>query len=302
MTPISRRSFLRQTAAAGATLAALPNAVSAAQNFDLGDGRLVTLSDGSFTFPNAFFVGASEEQKAELGEMVTFGANAYLIRRGDRTYLIDAGAGNAAFITSQFQGVGKVPDELADAEVGADEITDVVITHMHPDHFGGVVRDGAPMFPNAKIHLDGAEWDFWMRKGFAEDAPEQMRAMVAAVQETGAAVGDQIVRHGGDVDLGAGVTALAARGHTPGHTSFLLDLGDERVLVLGDTAVTDHIHFADPSVGWVLDLDPEQAEATRRRLFEMAAAEGLLVAGNHLTAPGLGRIERAGDAYRFVPH
>ena len=300
MTTLTRRTFL-SAAAATAALPFLPTRLRAAQGFSLGDGELIALSDGTFAFPNDLFIGATDEQKAELGDPVVFGANAYVIRRGDRTFLLDAGAGNAPFINSQFDTVGKVPGELADAGVTADEITDIVITHMHPDHIGGVVWNGAPAFPNAQIHIDRAEWAFWMRDGFAEDAPEGMRAMVAAVQETGRLVEDRIAGHGGDSDYGAGVQTLATYGHTPGHNSVLLDLGSERVLVLGDVVVTDHIHFAHPSVGWALDADPAAAEATRRRLLDMAATDGLIIAGNHVSAPGLGRVERAGDAYRFLP-
>lgn len=295
---LSRRSFLSATLATTLLGVARPN--FAAQKFPLGDGELVSLSDGTWTFPNKYWVGASEAEQKKLGSMVTFGSNAYLTRRGDKIIMIDAGAGNAEFITSQFTTVGRLPIELKDAGVSRDEITDIVITHMHPDHFGGVVWGGKPMYSNATIHIDQKEWDFWTREGFATQAPEQMRPMVAMVQATAKLIKDQVQLHNGDDDLGNGMSSVAAYGHTPGHNSFLLSLGSEQVLVLGDTAVSNHIHFANPSVGWLLDSNPEAAQATRRRLFEMAVSDGLLVAGNHLNSPGIGRIERDGSAYTFV--
>lgn len=297
--PQSRRSFLNMALAT--TLSALSGASFAAEKFVFGEDELISLSDGVWTFPNRFWVGASKPEQMRLGSMVPFGSNAYLIRRGSRTFMVDAGAGNADFITSQFTTVGKLPMELSGIDVAPEDITDIVITHMHPDHFGGVVWNGASLFPNATIHIDRIEWEFWTRDGFATDAPEQMRPMVSMVQANAAIIKDQLQLHTGGDDLGRGIQTVAAYGHTPGHNSFLLELENEQLLVLGDTAFSNHIHFANPDVGWLLDSDPEGAKATRKRLFDMAATDELLVAGNHLDAPGIGRIVRDKGNYAFIP-
>ncbi|MGH1445267.1 MAG: MBL fold metallo-hydrolase [Cognatishimia sp.] len=297
--PLTRRGFLGSLAAVSAT-AGLSLPLQAAETFSLGDGQIFALSDGTFDFPAQLWVGASDEEKAKLGEHVTIGANAFVYRRGERVFLIDAGAGNSSFITSRFQSVGRVPAELAMLGIAREDITDVVITHMHPDHVGGVIFDGERTFPNAKIHINAKEWAFWTRNGFATDAPEGMRDMVVSLQETAGMIEDAVVLQNGEADLG-GVMMQPAFGHTPGHNVMMIDLGSERLLVLGDTVVSDHIHFENPSVGWALDADPAAAQATRRRLLDMAATDGLIVAANHVTAPGLGHVERAGDAYRFVP-
>ncbi|KEQ02484.1 MBL fold metallo-hydrolase [Pseudorhizobium pelagicum] len=300
MTTFTRRNFLA-TGASAIALAGLPAQSKAAETFSLGENRIVALSDGSFAFPADFWIGATDAEKAGLGNPVTIGANVYVFRNKGRVFLLDAGAGNAPFIASQFDTVGRVPRELKAAGIAPDSITDIVITHMHPDHFGGVVFDGAPIFPNAKIHINETEWAFWTRKVFATDAPDQLRPMVASVQQTADLVADAVETHGGEADLGGGVIMQPAYGHTPGHNVMLIDLGTEQLLVLGDTVVSDHIHFAHPHVGWALDLDPVKAESTRRRLLDLAATDRLLVAGNHVTKPGLGRVERHGSTFKFAP-
>lgn len=297
-TRMTRRIFTFSLAAlAGAGLAG--RSIAAAR-FALGDGEVITLSDGTFAFPADAFIGATEAEKAGLGNPVVIGANAYVVRSGDRVFLLDAGAGNDRFITDQFKTVGHVPAELAAAGLAPGDITDIVITHMHPDHFGGTVYDGALTFPKAKIHVNETEWAFWTKEGFDTTAPDAMRPMVAAVQKTARMVKDSVVLHAGETDLGGGITMLPAFGHTAGHCVVLVDFGREKLLLLGDSVVSDHIHFEHPEVGWVLDADPAAAEVTRRKVLDMAATEGLIVAGNHVTAPGLGRVMREGDAFRFV--
>lgn len=300
MALLNRRTFITSVIAAGTAAAFAPRAAFAAGSFTLGDGKIITLSDGTFAFPPELWVGASDAEKEALGNPVVIAANAYVFRSGNRVFLIDSGAGNGAFITDQFDTVGRVPAELTAAGIAREDITDIVITHMHPDHIGGVVYDGARTFPNATIHVNATEWDFWTRDGFDTQAPEGMRAMVVSLQETAAIVRENVVLHEAETDLGGGVQMLPAFGHTPGHNSVLIDLGSEKLMVLGDTVVSDHIHFSNPSVGWALDSDPIAAEATRRRLLDMAVTDGLIVAANHVTAPGIGRIERAGDAFNFV--
>lgn len=300
---MSRRRFTNSLAAmAGASLAGagFSRPALAATPFKLGSKTVIALSDGTFAFPNEAWIGATDAEKAGLGNPVVIGANAYVLRAGKRVFLLDAGAGNGTFITSQFKTVGRVPAELTDAGLAREDITDIVITHMHPDHFGGTVFDGARTFPNAKIHVNATEWAFWTQDGFDTTAPEAMRPMVAAVQETARQVKEAVVLQEGEADLGDGVTMLPAFGHTAGHNVVLVDLGTEKLLLLGDTVVSDHIHFEHPEVGWMLDADPATAEVTRRKVLDMAASEGLIVAGNHVTAPGLGRVERAGGAFRFV--
>lgn len=295
---LNRRNFLQAAAATIGSAIAAP--ALAAIDFKIGNSMVTALSDGYFDMPSDFFVGATDEQKAQLGSPTRIAANAYVRRSGDRVFLFDAGAGNAEYITSQFDSAGKIPMELESIGISREDITDVVITHMHPDHVGGVVYDGEITFPNATIHMDSIEWDFWTKKGFAETGPERMRPLIKHIQDLASTAGDHVKTYNGEADLGGGVLLQPAYGHTPGHSTILLSEGNEKLMILGDTVVSEKVHFSHPHVGWALDFDPETAEKTRRRLLEQAATEGFMVAGNHVTSPGLGHVKRDGDAYRFV--
>lgn len=295
---LNRRKFLQSAAATFGVAVATPS--FAATDFKLGGDIVTALSDGYFDMPTKFFIGATTEQQKHLGSPVRIGANAYLRRSGKRVFLFDSGAGNGDFIKSQFPTAGKVPSELEAIGLKREDITDVVITHMHPDHVGGVVYDNEITFPNATIHMDAVEWNFWTKEGFAENGPEQMRPMITELQSVARKIQDRITLHTGETDLGGGVMLQPSYGHTPGHATILLTVGNEKLLILGDAVVSEKIHFSHPDVGWVLDFDPEMAQKTRKRLLDQAVTEGLTVAGNHITSPGLGRVERDGTGYRFI--
>ncbi|PRY20417.1 glyoxylase-like metal-dependent hydrolase (beta-lactamase superfamily II) [Aliiruegeria haliotis] len=299
MTTLSRRSFICTSLAGMAAAIATPGFASG--TLDFGKGTLVALSDGSLTVPGQMWLGASEAEQAELGGKVKIGANVFLVRQNDRIILIDGGAGNGDFVTQRFDDLGRLPAALADAGIAPSDITDIVITHMHIDHSGGLIANGKPAFENATIHIDQAEWGFWTREGFAEQAPEDFRPMVIEIQNIAKIIGHQIETHDGTKDFGNGLRAVRTYGHTPGHNSLELDLGDEKLLIMGDIVVSDSIHFKNPNVGWALDGIPEVAIQTRHQVLGRAADKGLVIAGSHLTAPGLGRVKRAGDAYEFQP-
>ncbi|WP_282095303.1 MBL fold metallo-hydrolase [Epibacterium ulvae] len=297
MTHLSRRTFMCTSLAGMAAAIATPG--FAAGSLDFGKGTLIALSDGTFTVPNQMWIGASEAEQADLGAAVLVGANVFLVRQDDRVILIDGGAGDGAFVTQRFDDLGRLPAALAEAGIKPSDITDIVITHMHIDHSGGLISNGKPAFENATIHIDQLEWDFWTREDSADQAPEAMRPMVIEILEITNIIKDQVETHDGTKDFGNGLRAIQTYGHTPGHNSFELDLGDEKLLIMGDIVVSDHIHFQNPDVGWALDGIPDAAIATRRTILGRAADEGLVIAGSHLTAPGLGRVTRSGDAFEF---
>lgn len=299
MTDLSRRTFICTSLAGMAAAIATPG--FAAGTMEFGKGTLVALSDGSFTVPGQMWLGASAAEQADLGEKVSIGANVFLVRQNERLFLIDGGAGAGDFVTQRFNDLGRLPAALAEAGIAPSDITDVVITHMHIDHSGGLIVDGKPAFENATIHIDQTEWGFWTQEGLVEKTPEDFRPMVQEIQEIAKIVNHQIETHDGTKDFGNGLRAVRTYGHTPGHNSFELDLGDEKLLIMGDIVVSDNIHFKNPNVGWALDGIPEMAVQTRHQVLGRAADEGLVIAGSHLTAPGLGRVNRAGEAYEYQP-
>lgn len=182
----TRRGFIR-AGLAGSALALAPKAM-AATNFGVGDKELIALSDGHFDMPASMFLGAPEELQAQIGDPARIAANTYAYRAGNRTFLFDAGAGTSDLITQAFPTASKLPADLASAGITPEEVTDIVITHMHPDHIGGLAIGNQQAFPNARIHIAAAEWNFWNADDFATGAPETMRPMVANVQALSLAI------------------------------------------------------------------------------------------------------------------
>lgn len=297
--PWTQRGFI-EAGLAGSAIA-LASKTMAATHFGVGDKQLIALSDGYFDMPANMFLGAPESLQAQIGDPARIAANTYAYRTGNRTILFDAGAGTSDFITQAFPTASNLPQDLAAAGIAPEDVTDIVITHMHPDHVGGLVINGQMAFPNARIHVAAAEWNFWNAESFATVAPEPMRPMVANVQSLSSVVENNVVLHAGSADLGDGVSVLPTPGHTPGHTAIVLDGGREQFIIVGDLTVHVDVHFANPNYGWALDVDGDQAVSTRVSMLDMIASDGLIIGAAHITKPGLGRVERDGSGFRFFP-
>jgi glyoxylase-like metal-dependent hydrolase (beta-lactamase superfamily II) len=201
---------------------------------------------------------------------------AFLVQGRDGCLLIDAGAGRA-----WHKGLGRLGAALAEAGSGPQEVTVVALTHTHIDHLSGLVdTDGGLAFPNAnRVYVATEEL-----MAFRAD-PRMIPVLPRLVP-----------LEQGDGPL-PGVVAVNAPGHSPGHMAFLVE---GRLLIWGDL-VHHPLQFAQPEVTWKFDEDPAQARATRASLFNRVLAGGWLVAGAHLPHPGIGRLERDGEAYAFHP-
>lgn len=201
---------------------------------------------------------------------------AFLVQGPGGCLLIDAGAGNA-----WHKGLGRLPEALAEAGSGPQEVTAVALTHTHVDHLSGLVdADGGLAFPNAERVFVATEELMAFR---AEPRMLPVLPRLLPLEQ-------------GDGPL-PGVIVVNAPGHSPGHMAFLVE---GRLLIWGDL-VHHPRQFAMPDLAWKYDEDPDQARATRAALFERVLDEGWLVAGSHLPHPGIGRLEREGAAYAFHP-
>jgi glyoxylase-like metal-dependent hydrolase (beta-lactamase superfamily II) len=317
MTAISRRTMLAGVGAAATAPAALGGAQAAAPaasrqspgvyRYKVGSYEVTALTDGVARRPlDAGFVrnASLEEVQGALTDAflpidklpITF--TTLVVNTGSRLVLIDAGTGGRMAATA-----GQLYENMAAAGVDPRAIDTVVVSHFHPDHIGGIrLKEGGLAFPNAEVAAPEAEWAFWMDDGQMSRAPEGMKNAFKIARTVFEPMAKDVRRYKGEAELAPGLTAIPAAGHTPGHTAFRLSSDKDQLIVWSDT--TNHPSLFVRNPGWrvVFDMDPEAAEATRRRMLDMVAADRLLVAGYHFPFPAVGHIaQRGGREYAFVP-
>jgi len=303
---MQRRLFLQSTlAAALAAQGLLPRRAMAATTLELGGARLDMLSDGNLVLPFDTTleqlppdVLADLRARYGLADQVTPPCNHTLLRDGNRTVLFDVGAG-FDFMPS----AGQLPDALDAMGLAPEDITHLVITHAHPDHIWGLLDDfDEPFLPNAQIIMGRAEWDYWMDPTTIDTIGAERQSFAVGAARRLEMVADQVTLVEDGAEVVAGVMAVATPGHTPGHMSYQVQLGNQGVLVTGDAIGNGHVAFERPGFTSGADQDPVTGGATRAALLDRITADDLLVAGFHVQDGGLGRAEKRADGgYRFNP-
>lgn len=258
------------------------------------DGHLVL--DPGFFFPDAPPDAlAAELGTADLATPILMPCTVPLLRHGDRTILFDTGAGPAFMETA-----GSLSASLESAGVPTDQITDIIFTHCHPDHLWGVTDDFDELaFPNAHYHLARKEYDFWTSADAVRAMPENLHNFVAGAQSRLPRIAERTSFFEDGAEPLPGIEAMATPGHTPGHCSFLLHLGDDPLLLTGDV-FSDPLTVRYPDWSWGTDQDPAAASATRRRLIDRIVGDQMRVAVYHMPPPGFGRIEMGADGAHWV--
>ncbi len=221
--------------------------------------------------------------------------NNFVIRRGGRVIMIDAGAGNTMYPT-----LGRLPGNLRAAGIDPKDVTHIVITHLHGDHANGLVDDaGNPHYPNAEIVVHEIEADFWMGPG----TPGEIDKIANNRARTRINLKPYLERihrvRGSDEYLG--FVPIVAPGHTPGHTCWLLTAPGGGFMALGDVVHVSAIQISHPDAGMIYDLDKDKAVKSRKRILDMAATERFAIAGAHVNAPGFGHVVRKGASFAFEP-
>ena len=302
---ITRRRLLT-TATAGLALAVLPR-WRAHASLSLGDWQIDTLSDGVLTLPPDFLFGpmpkdrlatALEGTGIDPTAPLTPPCNVTLLRGRDRVVLVDVGSGTA------FQdGVGLLPDALDALGVAPEDVTDVIFTHAHPDHLWGVLDDfDDPMFPEARHVIGETEYAYWTDPATLDSIGAARQAFAVGATRRLESLADSLEVLPDTAAFVPGVMARSTPGHTPGHLAFEVDGGAAgTALIVGDAIGNDHVAFTAPDMISGADQDRETAVQTRTDLLAEAASEGTAIVGYHLRGGGLGRVETAGAAYRFVP-
>jgi glyoxylase-like metal-dependent hydrolase (beta-lactamase superfamily II) len=219
------------------------------------------------------------------------------LKVGGRLVLIDTGNGDSGAPTTgwwmaNFKAAGFDPAQ----------VNTIVISHFHPDHINGLrLKDGTAVFPNAEVMAPAPEWAYWMDDGRMAQAPEGLKGNFQNVRRVFGPMANDVKRYEAGQELAPGVTALAAPGHTPGHTAYAVSSGNGKLLVVSD--ITNHPALFARNPDWraVFDMDVNQARDTRRRLLDMAASERTQVSFYHAPFPATGHIARSGNGFEFVP-
>jgi glyoxylase-like metal-dependent hydrolase (beta-lactamase superfamily II) len=225
--------------------------------------------------------------------------NAFLVEENGRRILIDAGSGN-----SLGPDTGYLATNLAASQTDPAEVDHVVLTHLHPDHAGGLISpEGQLAFPRAAVHAAKADAGHWLNPDRATAATGMQRLVhdtlaraLAPYREIG-----RFVTFGDADEVVPGVRTVHLAGHTPGHTGYLLGEGDATVLFWGDTVHSHSVQLRRPSVATAADSDEPAAIRSRRKAFDLASSNRWLVGAAHLPFPGLGHLRSDQDAYSWVP-
>lgn len=318
--PIARRDLLSTGLAAGTAALAMSlkdHAVMAAAplqgtqapgfyRFKLGEFEITLVNDGAAQRPLAegFVRNAplAQVQQAlasafQPTETLTIPFTVAVINTGARLVMIDSGNGEMGS-----PGTGRFRANFQAAGYAPEQVDTIILSHFHGDHINGIrARDGQAVFPNAELMVPEAEWAFWMDDGRMSEAPEAAQPAFQAVRRVFGPVAQAVTPYAGEKELVTGITALPAHGHTPGHTAFVVVSGNERLLIWSDTTNKPELFVRNPGWHAMFDMDPVQAEATRRRMLDLAASERLRVAGYHFPFPATGFIAREGDRYAFIP-
>jgi glyoxylase-like metal-dependent hydrolase (beta-lactamase superfamily II) len=320
---LTRRHLLAGTAgiAAAPLLSAMPANAAAPMaekqapsfyRYKVGDAQVTAVFDGSTTFDlqDNFVLNAKKDEvnaaldKAFLPkDKVTLLFTPLAINTGGKTVVIDTGMGGASLASSKGAN-GQFVTNLTAAGIDPKSVDIVVISHFHGDHINGLLNaDNTLAFPNAEVMVPAVEWKYFMDDGEMSRAPEGRMQTVfknaRRVLETG--LKKKATPYEWGKEAAPGLLAVETVGHTPGHTSFVLSSGSDKVFIQSD--VTNHPALFVVNPGWraFFDQDAAQAETTRRKVYDMLVAEKMRVQGFHYPFPGLGNVVKDGNGYRLVP-
>jgi glyoxylase-like metal-dependent hydrolase (beta-lactamase superfamily II) len=313
---LSRRTVLAGSAAvAASTLAAKPDMARAAApkagrqvpgayRMAVGDIEVTALLDGYLDVGRDIMPTAEAGERDTLlrenfdgREQLRLDVNAYLVNTGDELVLIDTGTGDIFGPT-----LGKLPAQLEAAGIGPDRIDLIALTHMHPDHIGGMVtKEGDAVFPNAAVAVSETDQAFWTSEETLAALPDQFKGFVHQARAVSKAYGERMDLFSGAADIAPGISAVPLPGHTPGHTGMRISSGAAQLVIWGDIVHVPALQFDRPEWTIAFDVDPAEAAASRARILDELASDRVMVGGMHLWFPGFGHVAKQATGYRFHP-
>ena len=280
--------------------------------YKVGDAQVNAISDGVNTFPlgDTFVLNAKKDQvnaaleKAFLPkDKISIHFAPLVINTGGKLVVVDTGNGPGAFASSKGN-VGQFASNMAAAGLDPKAVDMVVISHFHGDHINGLLTaDNMPAFPNAEVLVPAAEWKYWMDDGEMSRATSErlQGGFKNARRVFDAGLKKKVTPYETGKDVAPGLLAVASLGHTPGHTSFILSSGSDKVFIQSDVTNLPSLFVTNPGWHLMFDQDPAMAEATRRKVYDMLLAEKMRVQGFHYPFPANGFVEKDGNGYRLVP-
>ena len=326
MNNLNRRDLLAGTVAIGAASILSPiasrqaNAAAPAANaqapgfyrYKVGAIECTSINDGarSFPMPDKWVTNVSNDTVLAAAEaaympkgMVTVPFNPQLLNTGGKLVLIDTGNGISTLGPTK-GAVGRTLQNLAAAGIDPKSIDIVIISHLHPDHVNGIrAADNSIAFPNAEIMVPAIDWAFWTSEENAAKAQSNpiTKNYFANVKKICTGIESKVTRYDWDKEIAPGITSVGTPGHTPGHTSFVVASGGSKVLIQSDVCNTPELFLRHPDWHASYDYDPDLAQKTRHKFYDMAAAEKATVVGFHFPFPSIGHVEKDGNGYHLIP-
>lgn len=315
MPALTRRTLLAGTAVAAiaggtdpaaATTPPADKQAPAIYRYKIGSYQLTALYDGIWYRPitdkfirNAPFSDVEHALDAAFmpHDKLATPFTALVVNTGSKLVLIDTGTGGQISPSA-----GELRDNLVAAGIDPHAVDAIVISHFHPDHINGIKdKDNALIFPNAEIMVPAPEWAFWMDDANLNAAPADMKPTFLNLRRIFADIAKQVTHYEPGKEVAPGIVTLPAPGHTPGHTVFAIHSGNQSLLVLSDTAQHPAVFARHPNWEAAFDVDGPQAVATRKKIFDRAAADRMLITGYHFPFPACGHLIKTATGYEHVP-
>ncbi|HEX9172973.1 MAG TPA: MBL fold metallo-hydrolase [Telluria sp.] len=293
--------------AAAPAMSAAPMAKTPAPGYFrmmLGDFEITPVSDGTVDLPVNKLLNDKQAKidallaANHLGGTVETSDNVFIINTGAKLVMVDTGAGVLFGPT-----LGKLLANLKAAGYQPEQVDEIYLTHMHGDHIGGLLSEGKVAFPNAIVRASKADADFWLSQANMDKAPDDnkgtFKGAMASLKpyiEAG-----KFKPFTSDTELAPGISAVATHGHTPGHTSYMVESKGKKMMLIGDLIHVAAVQMENPAVTINFDSDKKAAAAARKKAFDAAAKGGYLIGGAHLQFPGVGYLATSGKGYRWIP-
>jgi glyoxylase-like metal-dependent hydrolase (beta-lactamase superfamily II) len=325
MKELNRRTLLAGASAltTAALIPAIPSTIARAAapaagkqapgfyRYKVGDFEVTAVTDGAATFPlpdkfvnNQDKATVQKELSAAFQptETVTVPFTPIVVNTGSKLVVIDTGYGPASLEATKGR-IGQFHTNLTAAGIDRASVDTVIISHFHMDHISGLrTVDGGLAFPNAEIIVPAQEWAFWMSDAELNKQPEgYTKGEFPKIRKVLAGLENKVTKYEGEKELAPGIRSIFTPGHTPGHYSFTVASGNSAILVQVDIANIPHLFLRNPDWHVVWDVMPDVAATTRKKIYDMAAADRTMIQGFHFPFPSAGYVEKDGNRYRLIP-